>query len=139
MSRVVPSQVIALIDQNFPAAKSGTRFDVYSASAGVLSAIVRLLPPDIAKTAQAKRLYEYGCVTEMDIVQLIYRPIEPQGALKDFQFGRSTMETRWQQGLSDARTTLHASPWLAPMPKELGVRVFDAIHDILVRGRERAA
>ncbi|MGC2076926.1 MAG: DUF3734 domain-containing protein [Xanthobacteraceae bacterium] len=139
MSRVVPSQVIALIDQNFPAAKSGTRFDVYSASAGVLSAIVRLLPPDIAKTAQAKRLYEYGCVTEMDIVQLIYRPIEPQGALKDFQFGRSTMETRWQQGLSDARTTLHASPWLAPMPKELGVRVFDVIHDILVRGHEQAA
>jgi hypothetical protein len=24
-----------------------------------------------------------------------------------------------------------ASPWLAPMPKELGVRVFDVMHDIL--------
>src|SRR6516165_2684058 len=80
--------------------------------------------PEIASTDQAKRLYEYGCVTEMDIVQLIYRPTEPQGALKDFQFGRSTMEARWQQELSDARTTLHASPWLAPMPKELGVRVY---------------
>ena len=87
--------------------------------------------PEIASTDQAKRLYEYGCVTEMDIVQLIYRPTEPQGALKNFQFGRSTMEARWQQGLSDARTTLHASPWLAPMPKELGVRVFDVIHEIL--------
>ena len=84
----------------------------------------KLLPPEIASTDQAKRLYEYGCVTEMDIVQLIYRPTEPQGALKDFQFGRSTMEARWQQELSDARTTLHASPWLAPMPKELGVRVY---------------
>ena len=91
----------------------------------------KLLPPDIANTEQAKRLYEYGCVTEMDIVQLIYRPIEPQGALKDFEFSRSTMEARWQQGLSDARTTVHASPWLAPMPKELGVRVFDVMHDIL--------
>ena len=70
----------------------------------------KLLPPDIANTEQAKRLYEYGCVTEMDIVQLIYRPTEPQGASKDFQFGRSTMEARWQQGLSDAQTTLHASP-----------------------------
>jgi len=84
----------------------------------------KLLPPEIASTDQAKRLYEYGCVTEMDIVQLIYRPTEPQGALKDFQFGRSTMEARWQQELSDARSTLHASPWLAPMPKELGVRVY---------------
>jgi NTE family protein len=85
----------------------------------------KLLPPELAKTDQAKQLYEHGCVTEMDIVQLIYQPIEPQGALKDFAFNRSTMETRWQQGLSDARNTLQASPWLAPMPRELGVRVFD--------------
>jgi NTE family protein len=96
----------------------------------------KLLPPNIANTEQAKRLYEYGCVTEMDIVQLIYRPSEPQGALKDFQFGRSTMQARWQQGLSDAQTTLEASPWLAPMPQELGVRVFDVMHDILVAHRE---
>jgi NTE family protein len=39
------------------------------------------------------------------------------------------METRWQQGLSDARDTLQASPWLAPMPRDLGVRVFDVTHD----------
>ncbi len=50
MPRVVPSQVVALIDQNFPSAKSNARFDVYSASAGVLSAIVRLvseIPPEL--------------------------------------------------------------------------------------------
>jgi len=35
------------------------------------------------------------------------------------------MEMRWQQGLSDARVALQASPWLAPIPKEVGVRVFD--------------
>jgi NTE family protein len=67
----------------------------------------------------------------MDIVQLIYRPDEPQGSLKDFEFSRPTMELRWRQGLADARTTLQASPWLAPMPGELGVRVFDVIHEIL--------
>ena len=95
----------------------------------------KLLPADLANTEQAKRLYEHGCVTQMDIVQLIYRPIEPQGALKDFEFSRSTMEARWQQGFSDARSNLHASPWLAPMPRDLGVRVFDVIHDILVGDR----
>jgi NTE family protein len=61
----------------------------------------------------------------MDIVQLAYRPTEPQGASKDYEFDRASMERRWQQGTTDARTVLHASPWLAPMPKELGVRVFD--------------
>jgi NTE family protein len=93
----------------------------------------KLLPPEIASTEQAKRLYEHGCVTTMDIVQLIYRPDEPQGSLKDFEFSRPTMELRWQQGVADARTTLQASPWLAPMPRELGVRVFDVIHDILTK------
>jgi len=39
------------------------------------------------------------------------------------------MEKRWQQGTFDARTVLHASPWLAPAPKELGVRVFDALRE----------
>jgi NTE family protein len=93
----------------------------------------KLLPPEIASTEQAKRLHDHGCVTTMDIVQLIYRPDEPQGSWKDFEFSRPTMELRWQQGLADARTTLQASPWLAPMPSELGVRVFDVIHDVLSR------
>jgi NTE family protein len=61
----------------------------------------------------------------MDIVQLIYRPSEPEGHSKDYEFSRSSMERRWRQGLADAQGALRASPWLAPMPKELGVRVFD--------------
>jgi NTE family protein len=104
----------------------------------VINELHKLLPPDIANTPEAKRLYEHGCVTEMDIALLIYRPNEPQGAAKDFEFSRATMEARWQGGFSDAYTTLQRSPWLAPMPKDLGVRVFDVIHDILV-GHQRAA
>ena len=104
----------------------------------VINELHKLLPPEIADTPEAKLLYEHGCVTEMDIAQLIYRPTEPQGAAKDVEFSRSTMEARWQEGFSDARTTLDHSPWLAPMPKELGVRVFDVVHDILL-GHHRAA
>jgi NTE family protein len=37
------------------------------------------------------------------------------------------MEARWTQGFEDARRTLRASPWLAPMPPELGVRTFDVL------------
>jgi NTE family protein len=87
----------------------------------------KLLPPDLASTAQAKRLYEHGCVTEMDIVQLVYRQAEPQGASKDYQFSRSSMERLWREGTSAAQTVLHASPRLAPKPQELGVRVFDVL------------
>jgi len=100
--------------------------------------LMEILPPELRNTEQANRLYQFGCVTEMDIVQLIYRPHEPQGACKDYEFSRVTMNNRWQQGLSDARTTLQAAPWLAPTPQDVGVRVFDVMHDILV-GKSKAA
>jgi NTE family protein len=104
-----------------------------------INEMYKLLPPEIANTPQARRLYEHGCVTEMDIALLIYRPMALQGASKDFEFSRATMEARWQAGLADARTTLLASPWLAPPPKDLGVRVFDVMHDILIRRHAREA
>ena len=94
-----------------------------------INELYKLLPPELASTEQAKRLYEYGCVTEMDIVRLIYCPVEPQGAAKTYDFSRSSMEKRWQQGTFDARIMLHASPWPAPAPKELGVRVFDVLRE----------
>jgi NTE family protein len=98
-----------------------------------INELYKLLPPDIARTDQAKRLYEHGCVTEMDIVRLVYRPVEPQGASKTYDFSRCSMEKRWQQGTSDAHAALHASPWLAPAPNELGVRVFDVPGDVAHR------
>jgi NTE family protein len=65
----------------------------------------------------------------MDIVELIYRPDDPQGHSKSYEFSRATMQTRWAQGMFDARTTLLASPWLAPMPPEVGARTFDVMKD----------
>jgi NTE family protein len=40
------------------------------------------------------------------------------------------MRSRWEQGLSDTQTTLLASPWLAPMPSEVGARTFDVLKDL---------
>ncbi|MBC8048722.1 MAG: patatin-like phospholipase family protein [Chitinophagales bacterium] len=91
------------------------------------------LPDEVKQTPEAKRAYAFSCVTEMDIVQLIYRPMLPQGAAKDYEFSRATMNARWEQGVADMRQTLTASPWLAPAPKDVGVRVFDVMHDILVK------
>jgi NTE family protein len=100
-----------------------------------INELEKLLPPEIMKTEQGKRLHAFGCVTEMDIVQLIYRPFAPQGAAKDYEFSRGTMSARWQQGISDATATLAAAPWLAPKLNEDGVRVFDVMHNILL-GRD---
>lgn len=88
------------------------------------------LPEHLKETPEAKFLYKFGCVTTMDVVQLIYRPADVQGHTKDYEFSRATMEARWAQGLADASTTLAASPWLAPMPPDVGARTFDVLRDL---------
>src|SRR5579862_3724938 len=85
------------------------------------------LPETLRRTPEAKFLYSFGCVTTMDIVELIYRPEDAQGHWKDYEFSRATMKARWAQGLADAQATLLASPWLAPMPPEIGARTFDVL------------
>jgi NTE family protein len=100
--------------------------------------LIELLPPELANTPQARRLYRMGCVTQMDIVQLIYRPFARQGSQKDYEFSRTTMDERWEQGRLDAAKTLEAAPWLAPKSRETGVRVFDVWHDKLMADRHAA-
>jgi NTE family protein len=87
------------------------------------------LPANLRNTPEAKFLYNFGCVTTMDIVQLIYRPEDPQGPSKHYEFSRAAMRARWAQGLSDARATLQASPWLSRMSPEVGARTFDVLMD----------
>ena len=90
-----------------------------------INALFEMLPEALRATPEAQFLYAYGCVTTMDIVQLIYRPAEPQGQAKDYEFSRRTMSERWEAGRADAAAALAASPWLAPMPAEIGARTFD--------------
>ena len=83
------------------------------------------LPDDLRNGPETALLDQFRCVTTMDIVELIYRPEQALGQSKDYEFDRPTMETRWEQGLSDARETLMAAPWLEPMSPEVGARTFD--------------
>jgi NTE family protein len=90
-----------------------------------LNTLWEKLPRALRDTPEGRFLYDFGCVTTMDIVQLIHRPDEAQGNAKDFEFSRATMERRWAAGRDDALRTLEKSPWLAPMPPEAGARTFD--------------
>ncbi len=83
------------------------------------------LPEDLRNLPEAQYLYHASCVTVMDIVQLVYRPTDPQGSTKGYEFGRPTMRARWAAGAADAAASLAAAPWLAPTRRQLGVRSFD--------------
>ncbi len=84
------------------------------------------LPEHLRDDPVASRLRDFACGALVDVVHLIYRPDVPQGAMKDFQFDRGTMQRRWAQGLSDARVSLAAAPWMAPVGEDVGFRTFDA-------------
>lgn len=87
------------------------------------------LPEALQQTPEGRYLYDFGCVTTMDIAQIIYRPGATLGHDKDYEFSRATMRKRWAQGLADAQAALLRAPWLAPMPHETGARTFDLTAD----------
>jgi len=97
-----------------------------------INEMLSALPEELRELPEAKRLHSFGCVTTMDVAQIIYRPFAPQGAAKDYEFTRPTMLTRWNQGQRDATATLEAAPWLAPAEPHVGMRIFDVMHERLV-------
>ncbi len=92
---------------------------------GAVMRFLNKLPPELRNDPVAAELREYACAAEIDVVQLIYHPKVPQGAQKDFQFDRATMERRWAVGHHDALHTLEAAPWKTPAPPDIGFRSFD--------------
>jgi NTE family protein len=104
-----------------------------------ISMLLAKLPDSLEGESEVAFLQRAACQTTMDIVELIYRPDAAQGPSKDYEFSRSTMERRWQQGLNDARTTLASAPWLVPAPPEVAVRTFDVAADKGVRAPSPSA
>ncbi len=94
--------------------------------------LIARLPPEFRDAPEIARIDELSCDATFDIAHLIYRPLLPQGASKDYEFSRATMQARWDQGRSDADETLRAAPWRAPRKPGEGVRMFDVVHDRLM-------
>jgi NTE family protein len=90
-----------------------------------LQAFLERLPEDLRDDPVAQRLHEFTCTSRIDVVHLIYRPHEPQGSQKDFQFDRGTYTARWAAGHNDANAAMEQGPWRAPAHENVGMRTFD--------------
>lgn len=87
------------------------------------------LPAAVRRTAEARMLEEAACRKVYNIVHLIYRARRFEGATKDTEFSRRTMEEHWASGYEDALLTL-SHPEVLRRPRNLeGVRTFDLGHD----------
>lgn len=87
------------------------------------------LPPELRQLPEAELLAKEADDKVYNIIQLIYRSPKYEGAAKDYEFSRRTMEEHWRAGYNDAVRTLR-HPEVLQRPDSLdGVFTFDlAVH-----------
>lgn len=93
------------------------------------------MPPELARSPQARLLAKASDQSVYNIVQLIYRSPTYEGQLKDFEFSRRTMLEHWRAGYDDAATTL-SHPEVLALPS---IAQSPAIYDFLTPRHAPAA
>ena len=91
----------------------------------VFNDLLKKLPPELAKSHEAKILAEASDPSVFNILQLIYRSPTYEGQSKDYEFSRRTMEEHWAAGHRDAALTLAHPEVLQPPTTAHGVEVYD--------------
>ena len=91
-----------------------------------INTLLEKLPEALRATPDAARfLHAYGCVTTMDIVQLIYRPEEPQGSRPRISSSAAApCPNAGTPGVAMRRRRSPRRPAGAHAP-EIGARTFD--------------
>lgn len=89
-------------------------------------ALWQALPAEKQKDRHLNALAELGCTTTMHIVHLIHQTDPDELPSKDFEFSRSTIQRLEGSGYDDAKRMVDERPWLAPVPKDVGVVIHSA-------------
>lgn len=98
-------------------------------------AVAKLLakaPGDVQQTPKAELLASEADEKVYNLIQLIYHAKTYEGASKDYEFSRLTMEEHWRSGYNDAVRTLRHPEVLQRPDGSDGVFTFD----LAVQGRE---
>ena len=86
------------------------------------------MPRDVRETPEAELLASEADDKVYNIIQMIYRARVYEGASKDYEFSRRTMEEHWESGYRDMTRTL-AYPEVLQRPQSPdGVFTFDLKH-----------
>ena len=91
-----------------------------------LAKLLTELPEELRRRPEAALLAAEADDKVFNIVQLIYRSKSYEGALKDYEFSRRTMEEHWQAGLRRCGADAAAIPrCCSARPAQDGVLTFD--------------
>ncbi|MDP1837826.1 MAG: patatin-like phospholipase family protein [Reyranella sp.] len=89
--------------------------------------------PELRQTPEAELLAQEADTKVYNIIHLIYRARSYEGASKDYEFSRRTMEEHWKTGYDDMVKTLRHPEVLQRPQSADGVFTFDLAH----QGREQ--
>jgi len=81
--------------------------------------------PEVRQTPEAELIASEADEKVYNIIQMIYRARSYEGASKDYEFSRRTMEEHWKAGYSDMQRTLAYPEVLQRPTSPDGVFTFD--------------
>jgi len=87
------------------------------------------LPAKDRNDPALQRLARLGCESNVNIVRLIMKALPTDDHMKDIDFARATLATRWQAGAADARRALEHRSWLKPMPPDVGMVIHELVQE----------
>jgi NTE family protein len=87
--------------------------------------LLKMMPPELAGTPQAKLLEAASDQAVYNIVQLVYHSPTYEAQSKDYEFSRRTMLDHWRAGYDDADRTLSHPEVLALPAQDKSPAVYD--------------
>jgi NTE family protein len=90
-----------------------------------MAKVLTELPPEMRQTPEAEMLAAAADDKVYNIIQMIYRARSYEGASKDYEFSRRTMEEHWKSGYDDMTRTLGFPEVLQRPTSPDGVFTFD--------------
>jgi NTE family protein len=87
--------------------------------------LLEQMRPELRQTPEAELLAQAADTKVYNIIHLIYHAKNYEGASKDFEFSRRTMEEHWKTGYSDMEHTLRHPEVLQRPQSPDGVFIFD--------------
>jgi NTE family protein len=77
----------------------------------VVSELVKFIPEEKRNHPVVKDLAEYGCRTQMHVVQLLAPRLDNENHTKDIDFSPSGIQSRWEAGYAHTKRALERRAW----------------------------
>jgi len=77
----------------------------------VVSELVKFIPEEKRNHPVVKDLAEYGCRTQMHVVQLLAPRLDNENHTKDIDFSPAGIRQRWEAGYADTARALRRAAW----------------------------